>query len=39
MKCNCPPILLVDDNLFNILALKQTLLKYSLESESAWEGD
>jgi PleD family two-component response regulator len=38
VKCNCPEILIVDDEVFNIMALKQAVKKYNFKIDSAENG-
>jgi PleD family two-component response regulator len=38
LACECPEILIVDDEVFNIMALKQALKKYNFRIESADNG-
>lgn len=37
-KCACVPILVVDDNEFNVILLQEILYTYKLQSESAHDG-
>ena len=37
-KCDCKPILVVDDNEFNLFTLQQMLLSYGLEADGAFNG-
>lgn len=36
--CNCKPILVADDNEFNLFTLQQILLGYKLEADGACNG-
>ena len=37
-KCKCKPILVADDNEFNLFTLQQVLLSYGLEADGAFNG-
>ena len=37
-KCECKPILVADDNEFNLFTLQQVLLSYGLEADGAFNG-
>jgi len=38
MQCNCKEILIVDDNPYNIMALKTLLCKHNLKIDEANDG-